>query len=249
MFDRDGRPVTRSEVISKTRVRVNRITALANDLALALAAPTIRIEAPVPGKPIVGIEVPNTTTSLVSPAQRDRKLGVPEGERQDEAGAGAGQGRLRRLRGSGPGKMPHLLIAGATGSGKSVCINSIIASFLVHNTPEELRLVLIDPKRVELTTYNRVPHLAFSKVIVDMDEVVGTLQAVIHEMDSRYRRFAEAGRPEHGGVQQEPAGHAQAAELGRDHRRAGRPDDGGRPTRWSARSAGWPSWPARPAST
>ncbi|MDP9180566.1 MAG: DNA translocase FtsK, partial [Chloroflexota bacterium] len=90
-------------------------------------------------------------------------------------------------------KMPHLLIAGATGSGKSVCINSIIACFLVHNTPEELRLVLIDPKRVELTTYNRVPHLAFSKVIVDMDEVVGTLQAVIHEMDSRYRRFAEIG--------------------------------------------------------
>jgi S-DNA-T family DNA segregation ATPase FtsK/SpoIIIE len=90
-------------------------------------------------------------------------------------------------------KMPHLLIAGATGSGKSVCINSIIACFLVHNTPEELRLVLIDPKRVELTTYNRVPHLAFSKVIVDMEEVVGTLQAVIHEMDSRYRRFAEIG--------------------------------------------------------
>jgi S-DNA-T family DNA segregation ATPase FtsK/SpoIIIE len=89
--------------------------------------------------------------------------------------------------------MPHLLIAGATGSGKSVCINSIIASFLLHNTPEELRLVLIDPKRVELATFASIPHLAFSKIITDPEEVVGTLQAVIHEMDSRYRRFAALG--------------------------------------------------------
>jgi S-DNA-T family DNA segregation ATPase FtsK/SpoIIIE len=86
--------------------------------------------------------------------------------------------------------MPHLLIAGATGSGKSVCINTIIACILMHASPEEVRFVMIDPKRVELTPFAPIPHLAFSRVIVDMDEVVGTLQAVIHEMDNRYRRFA-----------------------------------------------------------
>ncbi len=193
VFDRDGRPVTRSEVISKTRVRVNRITALANDLALALAAPTIRIEAPVPGKPIVGIEVPNTTTSLVSLRSVIESSAFQKVNAKTKLALALGKGVSGDSVAADLAKMPHLLIAGATGSGKSVCINSIIASFLVHNTPEELRLVLIDPKRVELTTYNRVPHLAFSKVIVDMDEVVGTLQAVIHEMDSRYRRFAEAG--------------------------------------------------------
>jgi DNA segregation ATPase FtsK/SpoIIIE, S-DNA-T family len=193
VFDRDGRPVTRSEVISRTRVRVNRITALANDLALALAAPTIRIEAPVPGKPIVGIEVPNTTTTLVSLRSVIESTAFQKVNAKSKLSLALGKGVSGDSVAADLAKMPHLLIAGATGSGKSVCINSIIASFLVHNTPEELRLVLIDPKRVELTTYNRVPHLAFSKVIVDMDEVVGTLQAVIHEMDSRYRRFAEAG--------------------------------------------------------
>ena len=193
VFDRDGRPVTRSEVVSRTRVRVNRITALANDLALALAAPTIRIEAPVPGKPIVGIEVPNTTTSLVSLRSVIESQAFQKVNSKSKLSLALGKGVSGDSVAADLAKMPHLLIAGATGSGKSVCINSIIACFLVHNTPEELRLVLIDPKRVELTTYNRVPHLAFSKVIVDMDEVVGTLQAVIHEMDSRYRRFAEIG--------------------------------------------------------
>jgi S-DNA-T family DNA segregation ATPase FtsK/SpoIIIE len=193
VLDRDGRPVTHTEVVSRTRVRVNRITALANDLALALAAPTIRIEAPVPGKPIVGIEVPNTTTSLVSLRSVVESSAFQKVNAKSKLALALGKGVSGDSVAADLAKMPHLLIAGATGSGKSVCINSIIASFLLHNTPEELRLVLIDPKRVELTTYNKVPHLAFSKVIVDMDEVVGTLQAVIHEMDSRYRRFAEAG--------------------------------------------------------
>ena len=193
VFDGQGRPVTRNEVVSRVRVRVNRITALANDLALALAAPTIRIEAPVPGKPIVGIEVPNTTTSLVSLRSVIESAAFQKANAKSKLALALGKGVSGEPIAADLGKMPHLLIAGATGSGKSVCINSIIASFILHNTPEELRLVLIDPKRVELTTYNRVPHLAFSKIIVDMDEVVGTLQAVIHEMDSRYRRFAEIG--------------------------------------------------------
>ena len=193
MYDTSGKPMTRTEVVSKVRVRVNRITALANDLALALAAPTIRIEAPVPGKPIVGIEVPNTTSSLVSLRSVIESSAFQKANQKSKLAMVLGKGVSGEPVAADLSKMPHLLIAGATGSGKSVCINSIIACFLLHNTPEELRLVLVDPKRVELTTYNRVPHLAFSKVIVDMDEVVGTLAAVIHEMDSRYRRFAEMG--------------------------------------------------------
>jgi DNA segregation ATPase FtsK/SpoIIIE-like protein len=193
MVDRDGAPITKTEVVSRTRVRVNRITALANDLALALAAPTIRIEAPVPGKPIVGIEVPNTTMSLVSLRSVIESTPFQKVVHKSKLALALGKGVSGEPVAADLAKMPHLLIAGSTGSGKSVCINSIICGLLLHNTPEELRLVLIDPKRVELTTYNRAPHLAFSKVIVDMDEVVGTLQAVIHEMDSRYRRFAEIG--------------------------------------------------------
>jgi S-DNA-T family DNA segregation ATPase FtsK/SpoIIIE len=193
VYDRDGRPQTRTETISRTRVRVNRITSLANDLALALAAPTIRIEAPVPGKPIIGIEVPNTTTSLVAIRSVVESTAFQKANLRSRLAIALGKGVSGEPVAADLGKMPHLLIAGATGSGKSVCINSIIACFLLHNTPEELRLVLIDPKRVELANFAQVPHLAFSKIITDTEEVVGTLQAIIHEMDSRYRRFASVG--------------------------------------------------------
>lgn len=193
VYDKEGRPVTRTEVVSKTRVRVNRITNLANDLALALAAPTIRIEAPVPGKPVIGIEVPNTTTSLVSLRSVIESSAFLKANARSKLAIALGKGVSGEPVAADLARMPHLLIAGATGSGKSVCINSIIACFLLHNTPEDLRLVLIDPKRVELATFATIPHLAFSKVITDPEEVVGTLQAVLHEMDSRYRRFAEIG--------------------------------------------------------
>ncbi|TMG01466.1 MAG: DNA translocase FtsK [Chloroflexi bacterium] len=193
VYDRDGRPQMRSEVVSRTRVRVNRITNLANDLALALAAPTIRIEAPVPGKPVVGIEVPNTTTSLVAIRSVIESTAFNKANSRSKLAIALGKGVSGEPVAADLAKMPHLLIAGATGSGKSVCINSIIAGFLLHNTPEELRLVLIDPKRVELANFGSIPHLAFSKIITDTEEVVGTLQAIIHEMDSRYRRFASVG--------------------------------------------------------
>jgi S-DNA-T family DNA segregation ATPase FtsK/SpoIIIE len=183
----------RTEVVSRTRVRVNKITALANDLALALAAPTIRIEAPVPGKPIIGIEVPNTTTSLVAIRSVMESTAFQKANLRTKLAIALGKGVSGEPIAADLGKMPHLLIAGATGSGKSVCINSIISSLLVHNTPEDLRLVLVDPKRVELATFAHIPHLAFSKIITDPEEIVGTLAAVIHEMDSRYRRFAEVG--------------------------------------------------------
>jgi S-DNA-T family DNA segregation ATPase FtsK/SpoIIIE len=193
VFDANGRPAMRTEVVSRTRVRVNKITALSNDLALALAAPTIRIEAPVPGKPIVGIEVPNTTTSLVAIRSVMESTAFQRANLRTKLAIALGKGVSGEPIAADLAKMPHLLIAGATGSGKSVCINSIIASLLVHNTPEDLRLVLVDPKRVEMTMFAHIPHLAFSKIITDTEEVVGTLQAIIHEMDSRYRRFAEVG--------------------------------------------------------
>jgi S-DNA-T family DNA segregation ATPase FtsK/SpoIIIE len=193
IYDRDGRPQMRSETVSRTRVRVNKITSLANDLALALAAPTIRIEAPVPGKPIIGIEVPNTTTSLVAIRSVIESTAFQKANGRSRLAIALGKGVSGEPVAADLSKMPHLLIAGATGSGKSVCINSIIAGLLLHNTPEELRLVLVDPKRVELANFAEIPHLAFSKIITDTEEVVGTLQAIIHEMDSRYRRFASIG--------------------------------------------------------
>jgi DNA segregation ATPase FtsK/SpoIIIE, S-DNA-T family len=193
LFDEDGEQLTRDVEVSRTRIRVNRITALQNDLALALATPALRIEAPVPGKSIVGIEVPNASAGVVTlravmESSRFQKS-LTEYELPIALGSGvSGEPAVADL-----AVMPHLLIAGATGSGKSVCLNAIITCLLMNQSPEQLRLVLVDPKRVELSTFDSVPHLAFSKIVVDMDKVVGTLQAVIHEMESRYRRFAQAG--------------------------------------------------------
>jgi S-DNA-T family DNA segregation ATPase FtsK/SpoIIIE len=193
IVDGEGQPRTNEVEVSRTRIRVNRITALQNDLALALAAPALRIEAPVPGKAMVGIEVPNGSTSVValrsimeSPTYQTfaKTAALPLA-----LGAGvSGEPVMADL-----AKMPHLLIAGATGSGKSVCLNTIITSLLMNYSPEQLRFVMVDPKRVELTGFGPIPHLAFSEIVVEMDRVVGTLQAVINEMESRYRRFAQAG--------------------------------------------------------
>ncbi|MDP6782452.1 MAG: DNA translocase FtsK, partial [Dehalococcoidia bacterium] len=183
--------ISRQEV-SRTRVKVDRITALGNDLALALAAPSIRIEAPVPGKSIVGIEVPNSSLGVVplrtvlesSQFQRLR-----------------GRSRLALALGKGAGgepvvadltRMPHILIAGSTGSGKSVCINSFISCLALHNTPEELQMVLIDPKRVEFTYFNTLPHLAM-RVIVEREKAIEALRWLAKEMDERYKTLANAG--------------------------------------------------------
>ena len=191
VVDKDGRPRHRTEVVSRTRVRVNRITSLGNDLALALAAPTIRIEAPVPGQPIVGIEVPNSVTTLVTLRSVIESSAFARTATRSRLALALGKGVSGEPLATDLSKMPHLLISGATGSGKSVCINSIIACLLMHNTPADVRLILVDPKRVELTSFSEVPHLAFSKVITELDEVPATLQAVIQEMEARYRRFAE----------------------------------------------------------
>jgi S-DNA-T family DNA segregation ATPase FtsK/SpoIIIE len=175
----------------RTKVKVNKITSLSNDLALALSAKSIRIEAPVPGKGYVGIEVPNEQSSLV--ALRD----VIESERFQKKLKGTLRLAFGQDVSGGPiaadlTAMPHLLIAGTTGSGKSVCVNGIIACLLLQNTPDECKLLLVDPKRVELTGYNGVPHLIMP-VVVDIERVVGALQWVTREMDERYRRFSKTG--------------------------------------------------------
>ena len=190
VLDRSGQPKVHSEEISRTRVRVNQITNLANDLALALAAPSLRIESPVPGKPFVGIEVPNHTATLVTlrsvvESAQYRRLSLRSRLALALGTSVAGEPLVADL-----AQMPHLLIAGATGSGKSVCINAIISCILMHASPEEVRFVMIDPKRVELSAFANIPHLAFSSIVTEVDQVVGTLQAVIHEMESRYRRFS-----------------------------------------------------------
>ena len=192
-LDQDGKPVLRVEEIGRTRVRVNKITRLTNDLALALAAPSIRVEAPVPGQPVIGIEVPNKETRIVSLRgvieSREFQRVAKRGGLAIALGRGvAGQPIAVDLTG-----MPHLLIAGATGSGKSVSINGIITSLITHHSPESLRLVLVDPKRVELTEYKAIPHLAFSRVITDAEEVTGVLAVVVTEMERRYHRFQQVG--------------------------------------------------------
>ncbi len=189
--DKEGNVHKRIEEVSKTRVKVDRITSLANDLALALAAPSIRIEAPVPGKSVVGIEVPNVVTSAVSlrgvietstfqKILSKSKLTLALGK---GAGGEAGAGDLD--------KMPHLLIAGSTGSGKTVCLNSAICCLLMDNTPNDLRLIMIDPKRVELTPFNSIPHLAVP-VIVDTNKALDILRWLNTEMDRRYQHLAKA---------------------------------------------------------
>ena len=193
LLDDDGQPITKSEEVGRTRVRVNRITRLANDLALALSAPSIRVEAPVPGRPVIGIEVPNSETSVV--ALRGLLESDEYRKALDRGGLPIALGRDVRGRPvvADLAKMPHVLIAGATGSGKSVCINTVITSLLMHQSPLQLRLVLVDPKRVELTGYASVPHLAMSHVVTEADEVVRVLGIVVAEMDRRYRRLEKSG--------------------------------------------------------
>ncbi|MFA7296352.1 MAG: DNA translocase FtsK [Dehalococcoidia bacterium] len=193
LLDANGEQRVSEVEVSRTRIRVNRITQLQNDLALALATPALRIEAPVPGKSIVGLEVPNGHTNVVTLRQVMESPTFQKALTTHALPVALGSGVSGEPSVADLATMPHLLIAGATGSGKSVCLNAIITCLLMDHSPEQLRLVLIDPKRVELTTFDQVPHLAFSKIVVDMDKVVGTLQAVIHEMEARYRRFAQVG--------------------------------------------------------
>lgn len=183
-----GPSVTKYELKLETGTRVNKIMQLQDDIKLALATKDIRIEAPIPGKAAVGVEIPNAVTSTVTfrelfndipPNLKENKLLVPLGKDV------SGKEVFAELN-----KMPHLLIAGATGSGKSVCINTIISSILMRARPDEVKLILVDPKKVELSVYNNVPHL-LAPVVSDSKKAAATLKEVVWEMENRYEQFAK----------------------------------------------------------
>lgn len=186
-----GPTVTRYEIEPAPGVKVSRIVNLTNDLALSLAAQGIRMEAPIPGKAAIGIEVPNRKTEAVHLRDvldcsdfKDARGGIPVGLGKDIAGKPV----ITDL-----AKMPHLLVAGTTGSGKSVCINTLISSILFSRKPEEVKLILIDPKMVELSVYSGIPHLMAS-VVTDMKKAAAVLRWAVREMEARYQAFATAGK-------------------------------------------------------
>ena len=185
-----GPTVTRYELLPEQGVRVNKITKLTDDIKLSLAAQSIRIEAPIPGKSAVGIEVPNPTPSSVYFRE------LLEGEAFEKAKSpltfAVGKDISGKLILTDIGKMPHLLIAGATGSGKSVCINTLIMSILYKSDPNDVKLIMIDPKVVELSVYNGIPHL-MCPVVTDAKEAAATLNWAVREMSDRYNKFTELG--------------------------------------------------------
>lgn len=185
-----GPTITRYEVQPAVGVKVSRIVNLADDLALALAAKDIRIEAPIPGKPFIGIEVPNRATSVVS--FKDVMEHQDNKAKKDPMDVPLGKDVTGSIISANLAKMPHLLIAGSTGSGKSVAINTILASILMKARPEEVKLVLIDPKMVELSVYNGVPHLLIP-VVTDAKLAANALRKVVKEMEHRYKLFAAGG--------------------------------------------------------
>ncbi len=186
-----GPTVTQYTLKPEDGVKLNKITGLDRDLSLALAAHPIRIEAPIPGKSLVGVEIPNKSTAIV----RLRSILETETWKNRRSNLSvvlgldvAGHPQIADIT-----KMPHLLIAGATGSGKSVAINTLLLSLLYQNTPNELKLILVDPKRVELSPYNDIPHL-LTPVIVEADKTVSALRWAIAEMEHRYRILQQAGK-------------------------------------------------------
>jgi DNA segregation ATPase FtsK/SpoIIIE, S-DNA-T family len=184
-----GPSIARYELKPERGVKISRIASLADDLALALAATSVRIEAPIPGKSAVGIEVPNRTVAVV--AIREILDAVPNRGQVPPLWMALGKDITGRPVLGDLSTMPHLLVAGATGSGKSVCLNMIIASLLVSATPDQVQMMMIDPKRVELTVFNGIPHL-IKDVIADPRLAAGALFEMTKEMESRYERFAKA---------------------------------------------------------
>lgn len=185
-----GPAVTQFAIEPGVGVKVRRITELQNDLALALAAPSIRIEAPIPGMARVGLEIPNSEVARVG--LRETLESAAFGRSKAKLPLPLGRDVNGRYVFGDLARMPHLLIAGATGSGKSVCLNAFISTFLLTRRPSDVRLLMIDPKMVELTGYNGVPHLQ-APVVTEMDKVVGALRLVLREMERRYALFSRLG--------------------------------------------------------
>ena len=187
-----GPAVTQYALEVALGTKLSKITSLERDLALALAAPTgtIRIEAPIPGRNLVGIELPNRSPEFVPLRKMLESNEMRESHSKLEVSLGLDVSGKPVV--SDIGRMPHVLIAGQTGSGKSVCINSFLGSILFRATPSEVKFILVDPKRVELTGYNGVPHL-LSPVIVEPEKVISALRWILSEMDRRYKLFQQAG--------------------------------------------------------
>ncbi|MDD4237171.1 MAG: DNA translocase FtsK [Desulfotomaculaceae bacterium] len=185
-----GPAITRYEIQPPAGVKVSRIVSLADDIALSMAAPDVRIEAPIPGKAAVGIEVPNKEISMVH--IRDLLETQEFGQAKSKLTVVFGKDIAGNPIVGDLAKMPHLLIAGATGSGKSVCLNTLIASILFKATPEEVKFLMIDPKMVELATYNGIPHLT-APVVTDPRKAATSLRWAAREMERRYALFAAAG--------------------------------------------------------
>ena len=185
-----GPAVTRFEVLPAAGIKVNKITQLADDIAMRLAAMSVRIEAPIPGKSAVGVEIPNSKIETVR--LRDVLESAEARNSASKLAVGLGKDNSGRYIVADIAKMPHVLIAGQTGSGKSVCINSIITSILFRATPDEVKLILIDPKVVELSVYNGIPHLV-CPVVTDCKKAASALQWAVMEMERRYKVFAEHG--------------------------------------------------------
>ncbi len=185
-----GPAVTQYEIKITSGTKVNKILSVRDELKLALAVKDIRIQAPIPGKSTIGIEVPNP---VISPVKiKEILVNVPKHMESGDILVSLGKDIMGRPQLADLTKMPHLLVAGSTGSGKSVCINSFIASILVRYRPEEVKLILVDPKKVELSNYNGIPHL-LCPVVTDPKKASLTLQRVVSEMERRYNLFAEAG--------------------------------------------------------
>mgnify|MGYP002578401006 FL=1 len=185
-----GPSITKFEVRPDLGVRVNKISNLQYDIKMALAAKDIRIEAPIPGKSAVGIEVPNEEKTMVH--FKELMKAIPDSMAQRKLLFCLGKDLMGNAVYGELNKMPHLLVAGATGSGKSVCINSIICTMLMRARPDEVKMLLIDPKKVEFTPYHDVPHL-LGPVITDGEEANRALKVVVEMMDQRYELFAMAG--------------------------------------------------------
>ncbi len=179
-------------IVYETRTRVSRIMALQNDLALVLEAKAIRMEAPVPGRPYVGVEIPNKNSRLVTLREVLESKEYAAAKAKSKLAIALGKDVAGQVRVGDLSRMPHLLIAGATGAGKSVCLNTIIASILTQASPDDVRLLLVDPKMVELNMYGGIPHL-LSPVVTEVEKVVPLLRNAITEMERRYRLFSQLG--------------------------------------------------------